>query len=157
MGERKLLCIADETPESRCAVVFGAARAKRNNSKLVILRIIEPLDKSLLGSIGEAILDEVRTEAESDLQRLSGLAKDTSDIIAETLIFEGRAEDAIKAHMERDEGIKTLLLAAGTSRAGPGPLVSAALRGSMGFGQRPIAVLIVPGNLDDAQLIELAS
>ncbi|KAF0115961.1 MAG: hypothetical protein FD163_1368 [Hyphomonadaceae bacterium] len=157
MGERKLLCIADESPECRNAVVFGAERAKRTNATLIIVRVIRPLDMSLLGAIGGGIIDEVRAEAMEDLGQFAALAKNTSGIIAETLVYEGAAHDAIRAQIDADEGIKTLLLAASGSRNGLGPLVSSALRESAVFGKRKVAIMIVPDGLDDTQIIELAS
>lgn len=157
MAERKLLCIADESPECRNAVVFGAQRAKKTDSTLIIVRVIRPVDMSLLGAIGGGIVDEVRAEAMEDLGQFVDLAKSTSGIIPETLVYEGAAHDAIRDQIDADDGIKTLLLAASGARSGFGPLVTAALRESAGFGKRKVAIMIVPDGLDDEQIIELAS
>ena len=53
-----------------------------------------------------------------------------------------------------DEDISLLVLAAGTGRDGPGPLVSA-LAGK-GAGTFPIPVAIVPGHLADEEIDALA-
>jgi nucleotide-binding universal stress UspA family protein len=65
-------------------------------------------------------------------------------------------EDIIRAeaHIEADEDIAVLVLAAGHGPEGPGPLVTAiAARGSGDF---PVPITIVPGTLSEEQLDALA-
>jgi hypothetical protein len=51
--------------------------------------------------------------------------------------------------IEDDEDIAILVLAAGSGKEGPGPLVSALVKTA---GEYPIPVAIVPGNLSDEDL-----
>jgi hypothetical protein len=157
MSERKLLCIADDSPECRDAVYFGALRAARTNAQLIILRVIEPMDPGLWASMGEAMRDRMRLDALDDLQKLSDVAWSASALTPDLVVREGRFETEIRALIDESPSVKTLLLAASASRTGPGPLVSAALRGGFGFGGRAVAIMIIPAGLNDLELDELAS
>ena len=157
MGERKLLCVADDSIECRDAVYFGALRAARTNAKLGILRVIEPMDPGRWATMGEAMADRLRLEALDDLQRLSDVAWSASAVTPELIVREGSFETEIRALIDETPSVKTLLLAASASRSGPGPLVTAALRGSFGFGARAVAIMIVPAGLSDEALGDLAS
>ena len=157
MAVRKLLCIADGSSEARTAVVFAAERARLTNSALMVLRIVEPPDVSLLTSMGDAIHEEMRLEALEDLQVFATIAKETSGIDAELQIRNGEIHEQIRAQIDEDEGIRTLVLASGPARNGFGPLVTVATRGSFGFGKRAVAIMIVPDGLNDEEIILLAS
>ncbi len=157
MVERKLLCIADDSPECRDAVYFGALRAARTQAKLIIMRVIEPMDPGLWAAMGEAMRERLRLEALADLQRLSDVAWAAAAMTPDLIVREGGFENEIRALIDTTPSVKTLLLAASAGRGGPGPLVSAALRGGFGFGARAVAIMIVPAGLSDAALDELAS
>jgi hypothetical protein len=130
MGERKLLCIADDSPECRAAVYFGALRAASTDAKLIILRVVEPMDPGLWSAMGEAMRERMRLEA---------------------------LDHQIRAFIDATPSVKTLLLAAASGRGGPGPLVAAAMRGGFGFGARAVAIMIVPAGLSDEELADLAT
>ncbi|NJR20390.1 MAG: universal stress protein [Hyphomonadaceae bacterium] len=115
------------------------------------------MDPGLWASMGEAMRDRLRLEALDDLQRLSDVAWSASAASPELVVKEGTLETQIRAFIDETASVKTLLLAASTSRGGPGPLVSAALRGGFGFGQRAVAIMIVPAGLSDQELDDLAS
>jgi hypothetical protein len=157
MTERKLLCIADDTPECRDAVYFGALRASRTGAKLMIVRVIEPMDPGLWAAMGEAMRERLRIEALADLQRLSDVAWSASAVTPDLIVKEGGLEHEIRALIDATPSVKAVLLSASGSRSGPGPLVTAALRGGFGFGDRPVTITIVPAGLSDAALDELAN
>jgi nucleotide-binding universal stress UspA family protein len=157
MAERKLLCVADDSPECRDAVYFGALRAARTSAKLVIVRVIEPMDPGLWAAMGEAMRERMRLEALADLQTLSDVAWSASAVTPDLIVKEGSFESEIRALIDATPSVKTLLLAAASNRSGPGPLVTAALRGGFGFGARAVAIMIVPAGLTDQALDELAS
>ena len=54
-----------------------------------------------------------------------------------------------------DPEIKVLVLAAAVGGRGPGPLVSAIAKEGLGSGRR-LAVTIVPGDLSDDEIADLA-
>jgi hypothetical protein len=157
MSERKLLCIADDSPECRDGVYFGALRAARTDAKLVILRVVEPMDPGLWAAMGEAMRERMRLEALADLQTLSDVAWGVAQLSPDLIVREGSLETEIRALIDETPSVKTLLLAASSGRGGAGPLVSAALRGTFGFGARAVAIMIVPAGLSDEALNDLAS
>lgn len=157
MGGRKLLCIADDSPECRDAVFFGALRAARTQSQLVVMRVIEPMDPGLWAAMGEAMRERMHLEALNDLQALSDIAWRASGIAPELIVKEGSFEHEIRAFIDATPSVKTLLLAASGGRGGRGPLVSAALRGGFGFGKRAVAIMIVPSGQSEEALDDLAS
>jgi nucleotide-binding universal stress UspA family protein len=156
MAERKILCVADGSPECRTAVFFGALRAARTQARLVLLRVVEPLDPGLWATMGDAIRDQVRLEALDDLQELAAVATKAAGVSPELVIREGAVTTEIRALIDEDSGVKTLLLAAARGRGASGTLVGAALRGGFGFGERAVAVMVVPDGLSDTELDELA-
>jgi nucleotide-binding universal stress UspA family protein len=82
--------------------------------------------------------------------RVKGVA---SNITVERAVREGDTAQEILNLIEEDEDIAALVLAAGTGKEGPGPLVS-----NLGktAGNYPIPVAIVPGQLTDEELDALS-
>lgn len=71
------------------------------------------------------------------------------------LIEEGDPILAIRKVIDVDPDIKILILAAGSGSRGPGPLITALLKqGSLGG--RKLPVTIVPGELSEAEINDLA-
>ena len=71
----------------------------------------------------------------------------------ELVIREGRTADEIRTLLKDDRAISILVLAAGISKEGPGPLVS--LIAGPSAGAYPIPVTVVPGSLSDEQIDSL--
>jgi nucleotide-binding universal stress UspA family protein len=97
---------------------------------------------------------EAMEEAETALGRFADLARSFGSVEPQLVIREGnRAEEIIKL-IEEDEDIAVLVLAAGTDKEGPGPLVTAlAGKASATF---PIPITIVPGHMDDTAIAAIA-
>jgi hypothetical protein len=98
--------------------------------------------------------EEALEESERLLHELAKYVNDLTGIMPELIVREGRAEDQIRAFFSEDNAISILVLGAGTSQDGPGPLVSA-LAGKGGPGYT-IPVTVVPGNLSDEAIDALA-
>lgn len=151
----KFLVVVDDTPEAEVALYFAAIRASRTNGHLTMLRVIEP-DKSFQHWM--SVAETMRAEAFEDAEKLmrghaAQVQKDTG-MTPEIIIREGKPRDRLLELIEEDRDIRVLVLAAGTSKEGPGPLVSA-LAGQMSGGLA-IPITVVPGNLSHAQLDRLA-
>ena len=69
------------------------------------------------------------------------------------MIREGDAAEEIVKLIDEDADIGILVLAAGTGKEGPGPLVSSLCKTAGNF---PIPVAIVPGHLSDDDLEAMA-
>lgn len=150
----KWLVVIDDTPECDRAVYFAARRAARVGAGVVMLRVIETGDHSQqwLG-VADIMKQEALEEANAALERYAARANGIAGITPERVVREGKTADEILKLIEADEDIAILVLAAGTSNEGPGPLVSSIGRTA---GNYPIPVAIVPGHLTDEEIDALA-
>ncbi len=150
----KFLVVIDETPECGRAIHFAARRAARTGANLVMLAVTTPPDQFEWVGVGEAMLAEAAAEAEDRLEAAAAAARTAAGIEPETIMRVGTKADEIVKLIEEDEDISFLVLAAGTGKEGPGPLVSTiAERAASTF---PIPVVIVPGSLTDEEIDALA-
>ncbi len=150
----KYLVIIDDSPECDRAVYYASRRAARNDAGLIMLRVIEPHDRNQqwLG-VAEVMRAEAHEEANTALSRFAGRVNGIAGITPERAIREGEKVEEILKLIEEDEDIAVLVLAAGTGKEGPGPLVSSLGKTIAGF---PIPVAIVPGHLTDEELDSLS-
>jgi len=150
----KYLVVIDDTPECDRAVYYASRRAARNEAGLVMLRVIEPFDRNQqwLG-VAEVMQAEAQEEANSMLDRVSGRVNGVAGITPERAVREGDSVQQIIDLIEEDQDIATLVLAAGSGKEGPGPLVTGL---GKTIGSFAIPVTIVPGNLTDEELDSLS-
>ena len=152
--KRKYLVVIDDTEECDRAVHWAAKRAGRTKSQLVMLRVIDTGDRNQqwLG-VADIMKAEAHEEANAALEKYAARANGIAGITPERVVREGKTADEILGLIEDDEDIAILVLAAGTGKDGPGPLVS-----SVGntAGDYPIPVAIVPGHLTDEEIDALA-
>jgi nucleotide-binding universal stress UspA family protein len=118
-----------------------------------MLGIVAPPDNFEWLGVGEALRAEAEAEAEALLEQAAGDARSAAGIEAERAVRVGDRAEAIAALIEEDEDISFLVLASGSGKEGPGPLVFATAGLSSTF---PIPVVIVPGNLADEEIDALA-
>jgi len=150
----KLLVVIDDTEECDRAVYFSSRRAARIGGNVVMLRVLENHDQSQqwLG-VADIMRAEAHQEADAELAKYLARAKGIAGITAEPVVREGdKAEEILKV-IDEDEDIFILVLAAGTSSEGPGPLVTTIGRTAGDF---PIPVAIVPGHLTDEEIDALS-
>jgi nucleotide-binding universal stress UspA family protein len=146
----KWLVVLDDTAECDRAVYFASRRASRVGAGVIMLRVIETRDRNQqwLG-VADIMKAEAHEEANAALDKYANRANGIAGITAERVVREGVIAEEILGLIEEDEDIAILVLAAGTGKEGPGPLV-------MGFGANagdyPIPVAIVPGHLSDEEL-----
>jgi len=150
----KWLVVIDDTPECDRAVYFTARRAARVGAGVLMLRVIETHDRNQqwLG-VADIMKAEALEAANAALDKYANRANGIAGITPERAVREGNTADEILGLIEEDEDIAILVLAAGTGKDGPGPLVQ-------GFGATagdyPIPVAIVPGHLSDEEIDALA-
>ncbi len=146
----KFMVVVDETEECDRAIYFASRRAVRIGGAVVLLRVIETEDRNQqwLG-VADIMRAEAHEEANAALDRASARANGVAGITPERVIREGNKSDEILKLIDEDEDIAILVLAAGTGKDGPGPLVS-----SLGktAGTFPIPIAVVPGHLADEDL-----
>ncbi|MCA0400953.1 MAG: universal stress protein [Proteobacteria bacterium] len=150
----KILTIIDGTPECERAVLFAARRARRSGANVVMLAIIVPEPGQPWLGIGEMMQAEAEAEAEARFLRMAEIVRREAGFEPERSIRTGPPAEEVAAAIEADEDIAGLVLAAGTGKEGPGPLIAhIAGRIAANF---PVPVTIVPGGLSEADFGALA-
>jgi nucleotide-binding universal stress UspA family protein len=151
--KRKYLVVIDDTDECDRAVYWAAKRAGRTKSQIVMLRVIAPGDRNQqwLG-VADLMKAEAMEAANASLDKYAERIRKIAHIKPDRVIREGAA-DVIVNLIEEDADIGILVLAAGTGKEGPGPLVSDIAKTAGTF---PIPVAIVPGHLADEDLEAMA-
>lgn len=153
---RKFLVVVDDTPEFDSALRFAARRARSTGGRVVLLRAIPPSAFEHWSGVREEIERQQREEAEALLNRIGEKAAELSGAAPIFLVEEAETRDAIRKAVEEDEDIKILVLAAATGNRGPGPLVAAVAKEGAGLGGRRLPVTVVPGDLSEAEVEDLA-
>lgn len=144
---RKFLVVIDDTPECSRAVRYAGRRARHTSGSVVLLYVIGPTDFQHWLGVENIMRAEAMETAEAALGRYADLIRSACDVEPQLVIREGNRSEEIVKLIEADEDIAVLVLAAGTDKEGPGPLVSA-LAGKAA-GTFPVPITIVPGHLDD--------
>lgn len=147
---RIFLVVVDETEEMTVALHYAARRARNTGGRVALLHVIPPGELQQWGAIEELMKQEQREEAEQLMQRLAKEVVDIAGSIPMLYIRNGQASDELMKLIGEEPSISILVLAAGTGRGGPGPLISFVV-GQMA-GTLRIPVTVVPGYLSDGQL-----
>jgi nucleotide-binding universal stress UspA family protein len=150
----KYLVIIDDSPECDRAIYYASRRVSRIGASMIMLRVIETKDRNQqwLG-VADIMRAEAHEEANAALDRAAGRANGVAGITPERVIREGEWAEQILKLIDEDEDIMILVLAAGTSAEGPGPLVSNIGKAAGAF---PIPVAIVPGHLTNEEIDALS-
>jgi nucleotide-binding universal stress UspA family protein len=150
----KFLVVIDDTPECDRALYFASRRAARVGAAVIMLRLIGTQDRNQqwLG-VADIMKAEANEEAKAALDRAAERARKIAKIKPERVVREGNIATEILGLIENDEDIALLVLGAGVSKEGPGPLVANL---SNTAGEFPIPVAIVPGHLSDEDIDALA-
>ena len=147
--KRKFLAVIDGTPECGRAVLYAGRRAHKTQGGLVLLYVIPPADFQHWIGVEEIMRAEAREEAENALEKFARLARDKANIDPELVIREGNTREEILSLIEEDPDIGLLVLAAGESSEGPGPLVSSIAGRGAAF---PIPVVVMPPKITDEEI-----
>jgi nucleotide-binding universal stress UspA family protein len=150
----KLLVVIDDTEECDRAVYFASRRAARIGGNVIMLRVIETHDhgQQWLG-VADVMRAEAHDGADAELSKYAARANGIAAITPERVVREGEKAQEILGLIDEDEDIFVLVLAAGTSTEGPGPLVASIGRTA---GDYPIPVAIVHGHLSDDEIDALS-
>jgi nucleotide-binding universal stress UspA family protein len=151
----KFMVVVDDSPECDRAIVFAARRASRTGHRLQMLAVVEPKigDGQGLFGVADVMRAEAHAEARAKLDAAADRAMKLVGVEPQLVVREGALAETILAQIEEDPDVAILILAAGTGKEGPGPLVSSLARSAGSF---PIPVAIVPGHLTDEEIEALA-
>ena len=150
----KCLVIVDDTAEGDRAVHYASRWAVRAGGGVVMLRIveIENQNQQWLG-VADIMRAEALEEANSALDRATDRANGITAITPERVIREGDPTEQMIDVIEKDVDITMLVLAANPGPEGPGPIITTMANA---VGTFPVPVIIVPGDLTDAQIDALS-
>lgn len=148
---RKFLVMVDKTPECRVAVRFAARRAQHTEGRVTLLCVAAAVDFQQWQGVEEIMIDEAHQDAEALVYEAAKTINELTGITPELLIEHGEAANCLMELVRRDRDISILVLASGTSKEGPGPLVKL-----FASKVQSIPVTIVPGNLSDEEVDDLA-
>ncbi|MDY6923124.1 MAG: universal stress protein [Pseudomonadota bacterium] len=152
---RKFLVVVDDSPEFEAALRYAARRARSTGGHLVMLRIIPAAASDAhWAGVREEIERQTRAEAEASLNTWAGEAAERSGSTPILLIERGEPQTCIRKVVDEDPDIKILVLASGSTA--PGPLVGAMVKQGAAFTGRKLPVTIVPGELTEKELEDLA-
>jgi hypothetical protein len=148
---RVFLVVVDDSEEMRVALRFAALRAKNTGGRVALFRDIEPAGGfHHWAGVGQLMQDEARQDAEKLLSDLAGEVIEMSGQIPALYVRVGPIVQELVALVAEEPTISILVLAAGTSKDGPGPLIS--FLAGKGANSLRIPVTIVPGNLTVEQI-----
>jgi len=157
MGARKFLVVADDSAEFQAALRFACRRARSTSGRVAILRVIEPAVFEHWSGVREEIERQLREEAEAALQDSAPLVQAETGYPPEFLIVDAEnVRAALRQVIGADADIKILVLAAAVEGRGPGPLVASLAKEGVKWGERKLPVTIVPGDLTDTEIADLA-
>ncbi|HEV7415962.1 MAG TPA: universal stress protein, partial [Tianweitania sediminis] len=139
--------------ECEQAVAYASRRAKTTGGVLVLLYVIDNADFQHFLGVEQVMRDEATANAKLALDGYATRIRTSLSIEPELIVREGAAKDEILAHIEEDQDIAILVLAASSAKEGPGPLVMATVGKGGSF---PIPVTIVPQTLSEEDMEHLA-
>lgn len=146
----KFLVVVDDSPECDRAIYYAGRRCARIGISVLLCRVIATKDRNQqwLG-VADIMRQEAQDEARTVLAQAAARVKNTAGIAAEQVIREGDTAEEVLKLIDEDDDIMVLVLAAGTGKEGPGPLVTELAKSAGTF---PIPVAVIPGHLTDENL-----
>ena len=146
---RKFLVVLDDSTECLNAMRFAAMRAAHTGGGVEILSVIPPDEFNHWIGVGEVMREEARERIHAHFEVFAKWMRDKQHVDPELVIREGQPVAEILAQVQDDPEIGVLVLGAGTSNNGPGPLVTQLTKSA---GTLPIPITIVPGDLSKEKL-----
>src|ERR1700735_3572174 len=148
---RKFLVVVDKTPEHKVALRFATRRAQHTNGRVTLMCPAQLPDFQQWRGGEEIMRDQAHAEAQGRLYEAAKLVNELSGILPELVIPYGLPTECLFQLLKEDKAISILVLASGTAKEGPGPLVA-----MFATAVQAIPVTIVPGNFTDEQVDLLA-
>jgi len=151
---RKFLVVMDDSPEFLNALRFAAIRAKKTGAGVEILGIIAPEEFQHWIGVGETMRAEARERIEEHFKVFSKWMIDKEGVEPELVIREGEKAEQVLAQLAEDKNVAILILGAGTTGSGPGPLVTQLV--ARGAADLHVPVTVVPGAMTKEEIIAVS-
>ena len=146
---RKFLVVLDDSQECLNAMRFAALRAAHTGGGVEVLSVIPPDEFNHWIGVGAVMREEARDRINAHFEVFAKWMRDKQHIDPELVIREGEAVAEIIAQIAEDPEVGVLVLGAGTSNKGPGPIITQL---SKSAGTLPIPITIVPGDITKEKL-----
>ena len=146
---RKFLVVLDDSQECLNAMRFAALRAAHTGGGVEVLSVIPPDEFNHWIGVGEVMREEARDRINAHFEVFAKWMRDKQHIDPELVIREGEAVAEIIAQIAEDPEVGVLVLGAGTSNKGPGPIITQLTKSA---GTLPIPITIVPGDITKEKL-----
>lgn len=146
---RKFLVVLDDSQECLNAMRFAALRAAHTGGGVEVLAVIPPDEFNHWIGVGAVMREEARDRIHAHFEVFAKWMRDKQQVDPELVIREGEAVSEIIAQIAEDSEVGVLVLGAGTSKKGPGPLVAQLTKSA---GTLPIPITIVPGDITKEKL-----
>lgn len=147
--QRKFLCVIDGTSECSRAVLYAERRASNIGGGLTLLYVSEPESFQHWIGVEEVMKIEAREAGEAALEKSAQYSREHGNTDPELIYREGKTIEELQKLIEEDQDIAALVLAAGDSKEGPGPLVSALAGSSSTYS---IPVIVVPCTMTNEEI-----
>jgi nucleotide-binding universal stress UspA family protein len=151
---RKFLVVMDDSPEFVNALRFAAIRASKTGGQVEILGIIAPEEFQHWLGVAEQMKFEAKERIKEHFKIFSKIIEKEEGIIPELVIREGDKVTEVLAQVQEDPEVGIIVLGAGISSEGPGPLVTQLV--ARQGGTLPVPVTIVPGSLTKESIISVS-
>ena len=146
---RKFLVVLDDSQECLNAMRFAALRAAHTGGGVTVLAVIPPDEFNHWIGVGNVMREEARERVLAHFEVFAKWMRDKQNVDPELVIREGEAVAEIIAQIAEDPDVGVLVLGAGTSNKGPGPIISQLTKSA---GSLPIPITIVPGDISKEKL-----
>tara|TARA_B100000902_G_C27293367_1_gene908506 strand:- start:783 stop:1241 length:459 start_codon:yes stop_codon:yes gene_type:complete len=151
---RKFLVVMDDSPEFVNALRFAAIRASKTGGQVEILGIIAPEEFQHWLGVAEQMKYEAKERIKEHFKIFSEIIEKEEGIIPELVIREGDKVTEVLAQVQEDPEVGIIVLGAGISSEGPGPLVTQLV--ARQGGTLPVPVTIVPGSLTKESIVSVS-
>ena len=151
---RKFLVVMDDSPEFLNAMRFAAIRAKKTGGAVVILGIVAPEEFQHWIGVGEAMRAEARERIEEHFKVFHRWMTSKEGMEPELVIREGEKATEVLAQIEEDPEVGILVLGAGATGEGPGPLVTELI--ARQTADMSVPIVVVPGGLTKDRIIAVS-
>jgi len=151
---RKFLVVMDDSPEFVNALRFAAIRASKTGGQVEILGIIAPEEFQHWIGVAEQMKFEAKERIKENFKKFAEIIKNEEGIIPELVIREGEKVTQVLEQVKEDPEVGIIVLGAGISTEGPGPLVTQLV--ARQGGSLPVPVTIVPGSLSKEAIIAVS-
>lgn len=144
------LIIADQSEEFHVALDYACSLAKTRRGYVAVAHITDLEGFVHWGKVEAMMRHDLRQQSEEEIWAIAKSIHDDYAMMPSLYIREGQTADCIIDIINEEPNIRSLVLAASGSKAGPGPLISHFL--GKGADSLNVPMVVVPEHLDKEKI-----